>query len=341
MRRQRAVKLTLKKSFKSSLILAGLIILSSPLMADELDKALSMEREGRQLEARKFYLSWLGNASSPKDERFGRILLHLIRMPGSAEEDMDLIERYLAYVPSGEDRTALLEYAMVLSELRGEDSLRYREQLSGGLRSESGLSGRLPPDEDDVLSDPCIGPGVSRKDEYLLFLAYNSWEGDSLLTWLGRAHILNPGLLDSPDWLFQLVRVLKRNGLKSEAEEYRVRLMTRFSDSLEADLLTGRVSLLPGPSDLLSDATLSPDNDEQASAAAVTENPPVYIQVGAFSRLVNAQILRDQIQKEGLESIISEENGAFKLIILSRDDFLTADVMKRLDLKGFRIPRIP
>ena len=268
-------------------------------------------------------------------------------MSGTADEDIDLIRRFLVHVPSGEDRNALLEYALVLSELRGEDSGRYREQLSDELRSAQGLAGRLPPDKDQTLSDPCTGPSVAEKEDFFRYLAYHEWEKNTLLPWLDRAHTLHSGLLDSPEWIFQMIRVLNLYGLSPEAEEYRVQLLTRFPASLEADLLRGRVSLLPGPSDLIGAGTATllkaadPPDGEASSLEDAEEKSPEYIQVGAFSKLENARILREQLGAEGLESRIGEENGIFKLIIISRDESLTVNVMERLNLTGFRIPRIP
>ncbi len=328
-----------KKSFSFCLLLAGLIILVNPLYGDKLDEARVMESEGHQAEARTLYLSWLGSAANRSDERFGRILLHLIRMPGSVEEDIKLIEEYLSFVPSGEDRIALLEYAMVLNELRGTDSGRYRQQLPDTGPTEEGLIGRLPPGKGESLQDPCSGFGDFIREDFFRFLSYNSWEKETVLSWLEKAHTLHPRLLNSPDWLFQVIRVLRLYGREEEAEEFRVDLMTLFPDSLEADLLTGRVSLLPGPADLM----IPPGRNGAGSEKKVSadEMPPVYIQVGAFSSYDNAALLKGRIEDEGLEAVINQERDIYKLIILSRDADLTESVMRVLGLEGFRIPRIP
>ena len=344
-------KVTLRPKRFSSFLLALFLSVGMPLAADTLDEARSMEREGRQAEARDLYLKWLGSSASRSDERFGRILLHLIRMPGSAEEDISLIERHISSVPAGDDRNALLEYALILNELRGTESIRYRERLPDSGPSEKGFIDRLPPRDGEVLQDPCLRPGVFREEEFYRFLAYNSWEKEGLTLWLKKAHTLYPRLLDMPDWLFQIVRVLNLNGMEEDAEEFRVDLMTRFPDSLEADLLTGRVSLLPGPADLMdrspekgSPSTADAESNDSESlnnSSNREETPTVYIQVGAFSSFENARALDEQLRREGLKSLIREDRGVFKLIILSENEDLTGSVMRRLGLEGFRIPRIP
>ena len=321
-------------------------MITAPLISDELENARNLERVGRQTEAYDIYQGWLNTPLNRKDQRFGRILLHLIRMPGTAEDDLNLLKAHLTFVPSGEDRNTLLQYAIVLSELIGADSNGFRKQLGSEIPSDEGLFGRLPPEADEAYPDPSLNSSAQGKDDFLRYLAYNSWSGDMLHIWVGKVKTLRPELWDSSDWLYQLLRVMERGGQNAETEEIRSRILTKFSDSLEADLLRGSVSLLPSPADLLADGTLlPPGTDNRETAKPETSDTvagfPSFFQVGAFSKHENATNLMERLRKEGLESSIVENGGVYKLIVISHNDLQTTEVLKALDLKGFRIPRIP
>ncbi len=324
-----------RQNRKLSKFLLWLFIVLSPLSlpaAELIDDAGALEREGETEEARSLYIKWLSLPDSAASDRFGRILIHALRMPAPLNEDLDLIERHLDRLGPGSDRDQVLETAVIIAELAGRSELKEKYLK---LLSPTSASSR-----DSAVVRLKKLPGT----KYGILDSLKSTDSSiDLVSEIEAVHREYPDFLFQADWLFEVQKLLSDRGYGSEAAVYRNRLKSSFPYSIEASLLKGEVSLLQGPEAYLggdfSDTEVIAVNGSQDTVdeGASEPVPLTLYQAGAFSSPVNADLLKNKLQAAGLSASVRREGSAYKVVVESRDDQRTLDILESMDIKGFRI----
>ncbi|MDC7232486.1 MAG: SPOR domain-containing protein [Spirochaetales bacterium] len=324
-KQQARKKRNLKLSDSLPFILLFLLITTAAGASDLLENASLLEREGRGDEARKLYLQWLSLPESSNSERFGRILIHTLRMPAGLDEDLDLIEKHLKRVASPRDRQDITRTAFILSELSGnyELSSMYLKQLRA-----------MDRDSQDIILNRTTLEGKA-KYEYISALRDKAGSSD-LLLWIDNVHRESPELITEPDWLFQLYTVLRAEGYDSQAGLFRKMILDDYPDSVEASLLLGKAAPLTGPEGLFT-GNYEGDFAESSSPAPSGQTSPSYYQAGAFQGLRNAEDRKKELESSGLIAEIRKEGNIYKVIIISRSDSQTEAILKREGISAFRI----
>lgn len=316
----------------SSILLLLLLHSFSLHAADLLNSAALLEREGKSDEARDLYIQWLSSDDSSRSGRFGRILIHTLRMPGSLEEDLRLINTHLHRISSEQDRKDILETALILSELSGQEDL-----VSRYLPALEALGGEhWVPD----ITVARMTLGSHTKYEYMGALKENAGS-PRLLQWIDRVHKQQPALIREPDWLYLLQDILLGAGYASQADIFRKRLLSDFPDSIEASILEQRVSLLPDPDDLIGgegdpQRDTSPETDSFPAEEAPAPDSVTY-QAGSFRAYENAVGLSRELQSAGLKARVIGEEQSFKVLVDTLEDSAALDVLRAMGIEAFRI----
>lgn len=338
MKKQKNPKRVNRNFFKFLTFLLFLQLCTAAGASDLLDRAGSLEREGKSEDARVLYIQWLSKSDSSESDRFGRILIHTLRMPAPLEEDLNLIKSNLYRVNSVQDKKDIIRTALILCELSGKYDLtqQYLTALSA-LYEDTGISA----DGDVTIARLTMSSDI--KYEYMAALEENA-ESPRLLMWIDRAHNQHPSLITEADWLFQLQKVLNEAGYSSQAEIFKKRILKDFPDSIEASLLNKQISPLTGPEELFSGAEESEVIEADLSAGNTSTDPLpdlsseyTLFQAGAFQGSENASRLKTELEEAGLVSHVNKDGSAYKVIVESRNDDFTLNVFKEMGIQAFRI----
>ncbi|MBF9015090.1 MULTISPECIES: SPOR domain-containing protein [unclassified Oceanispirochaeta] len=338
MKKQKNPKRVNRNFFKFLTFLLFLQLCTAAGASDLLDRAGSLEREGKSEEARVLYIQWLSKSGSSESDSFGRILIHTLRMPAPLKEDLNLIKKNLYRVNSVQDKKDIIRTALILCELSGNHELtqQYLSALSA-LYEDAGVS----PGRDVTISRLTMSSDI--KYEYMAALEENA-ESPRLLMWIDRAHNQHPFLITEADWLFQLQKVLNKAGYSSQAEIFKKRILKDFPDSIEASLLNKQIFPLAGPEELFSGAEDSEVIQDNISAADPSTDPLpdssseyTLYQAGAFQKYENASRLKIELEEAGLVSHVKKEDSAYKVIVESRNDDLTIKILNEKGIQAFRI----
>lgn len=305
--------------------------------SDLLERASSLEREGKSEDARLLYIQWLSVSDSSESEQFGRILIHTLRMPAPLSEDLSLIKKHLYRVNSEPDKKDILKTAIILSELSGNQELtqyylsEFSELETGGSAGSSANSrADLTIARLTLLSDS--------KYEYMGALIENA-ESPKLLMWIDRVHQQNPSLITEVDWLYQLYKVLSKEGYSSQAEIFKTRILKDFPGSVEASILNHQVSILSGPEDLFEGA--ESHDDIEVNPLPVPTVELTYYQAGAFQNYDNALQLKTELEELGLVVLVRKDGAVLKVIVESSNDDFTTKVLNEKGIQSFKIPQLP
>ena len=323
-----------RKNRKLFSLLLWLLCISFPLSADDLvEDAGVLEREGKSEEARALYIKWLSRPESAVSERFGRILVHTLRMPAPLEEDLDLIERHLDRLGPGGDRDQVLETAVILTELSGHHSLKkkYLDLLS--------------PDRASSRDSAVLRLKKLPDTKYGILEHLESVPPTALPGEIDKIHNRYPDFMFQADWLYALQRLLSQRGYPEKAEDYALRLRESFPYSIEVSLLDGEVILLSGPEAYLDgSAAETQDNtedwsgDDEGSGGDTGSAPgeSLFYQAGAFRSSENAESLEKSLEQAGLNASIRRDGSTYRVIVESRDD-AALDILESMDISAFRI----
>jgi hypothetical protein len=337
LKKQQNPKRVNRNFFKFLAFLLFLLICTTAGAADLLDRAASLEREGKSEDARLLYIQWLSKSGSSESVQFGRILIHALRIPAPLEEDLKLIKKHLHRVTSEPDKKDILKTALILSELSGNQELT-QHYLSALSALESGGSTSSTAISRDDLTIARLTLSSDIKYEYMGALIDNA-ESPKLLMWIDRAHQQHPALITEADWLYQLYRVLNKEGYSSQAEIFKKRILKDFPSSVEASILNHQVSTLSGPEELFAGAE-NYDDIEVNPLPVPTVEYTLY-QAGAFQGNDNAHKLKAELEEAGLVALVRKDGAVYKVIVESRNDDLTLKILKEKGIQTFRIPQLP
>ncbi|QEN07686.1 SPOR domain-containing protein [Oceanispirochaeta crateris] len=337
------------------IILFVFTLVSLPLLgADDLSEAQVFEREGNLESARESYISWLKSHNGEGLDHFGRILIHTLRIPGTLENDLHLIEEYLSGVTLKEDKLILIETILVLYELTGDEVMKQRYlnlflSLDDQIQNKNPALTRILIQGQNTATGEFLSQGnvqyTQVKSKFIADLR-NQSDDQQLLVWLENTHKQFPSLLNDPDWLFLVQNKLNSGGYESQASRFRKMLYQSFPESVETLILKeGNISHLPHPDSL----NLNPEifetlpvlDDLGPSEPESNSVPIMYIQAGAFQSYENALNLKEELASYDELSQIVAEDTVYKVIIFSKDLDVTQKKLEVLGIKGFRIPQIP
>lgn len=337
MKKQQNPKRVNQNFFKFLSFLLFLLICTSAEAADLLDSAVRLEREGKNEEARSMYIQWLSESGSSESERFGRILIHTLRIPGTLDEDLNLIKKHLHKVSLEPDRKDVLKTALILSELSGNQKLTQYYLSALTTPNSTSNSSSTASDQED-LTIVRFTRSSDIKYKYIEALKENAGS-PKLLLWIDRAHQQYPFLITEADWLYQLYKVLSEEGYSSQAEIFKTRLVKDFPESVETSLLNNYISPLLGPEELFSG--IEESDDIEIAVLPVPALTITLYQVGAFQDNHNAQGLRAELAEAGLETLVTKDGTAYKVVVESHNDDLTLEILKEKGIEAFRIPQLP
>jgi len=319
------------------------------LPANDLQDAQVLEREGHIDDALDSYIEWLKLSSNHEDPAYGRILIHTVRISGSIDAALDLIDRFHSSIQQIEDKLDLYETAVVLTDLisDNEESDKYLTLLKSlhqdlFLSDHPALERLLNKSElnESSSSDPMIPAKLSQRlRKTLILLDLNGIENpEGLDEWIQKMQKENPFLRREPDWLYLVQKKFINAKMPGKAAPYQELLKQNFPQSIETAMLKSRrVFPYPGPKELLENS----DEFETLTQADEVERVENYIQAGAFQSLENAKIFKLNLESYDLDCRMIEDSSIYKVIVVTPlfDD--TMKFLESLGIKGFRISRIP
>lgn len=357
------------------LLLVSLLFLSTqPLVADDLQKAETLEKSGHPAEAIGLYQKWL--RSSPASAAWDKTLLHTAELMTDPSE---AVATLLGGLPKLTTETARHEvYVRVgrLDELLGDwtgaqESFQNASLVPGPKDFESLLQsarillqlGELPKASAQVRSivticqDPAI---VAAAQVVLVRLDAISGRASEAETQITKLLV---GLVElSPQSLAELYDAAARLGLSKQQALIRTALKTRYPQSPESSVVDGKTPAFPSPARLLGfsqspygDATAPPagstalgSTGSEATAsinetAAVTpangKHQSVDVQIGSYRDHTNAEYRLQDLENAGFTGKILKANigGStyYKVVIPNVLLSRSQEVLTKLKVKGF------